>query len=95
MKRALSQEHLEHLFVQLAGIWLVAHGQIKPCLLIDYRLDVGKRFEYAFAVIRPHAGLSHAAKAHLAGCQMDDHIVDASAAVLQLARNAVLVRCIA
>ena len=54
-----------------------------------------KRLEPALAVVAAHAAFAHAAERHLARCQVDDDVVDAAAAELQLVREAVDVPLIA
>ena len=45
---------------------------------------MGEGIKSDFTMIRSHAAVSNAAKAHLGCCQMDDDIVDASAAKLSV-----------
>ena len=54
---------------------LIPHGQIQPCLFIYDAFVVGKGLEPFFPMIGTHAALPHAAKAHMAGGQVDHHIV--------------------
>ena len=78
------QKHMQKLFKKLAFEWLIAHRQIYPRLFINDGLIVRKGVEARLAVIRAHAALADAAKAHFAGGQMDDHVIDTAATVGQL-----------
>ena len=85
------QKHMQELFVELACKGLVAHGQIRPRLLVHDGFVVGEGVEALLAVVAAHAALPHAAEAHLAGGRVDDHVVDTAAAVGQLRRDALYV----
>ena len=78
---------MQQFAVQLLLIGLVAHGEIHPGLLIHNAFAVGEGLEPGPAVVGPHAALPHAAESHGAGGQVDDHVVDASAAELQAAHG--------
>ncbi len=51
------------------------------------RLVMRKRAKAVLAVVQAHAALSYTAKAHGAGRQMDNDVVDAPATVGKLARD--------
>ena len=70
-------------------------GKSSHVFLSTIDLTCEKRLEPAFAVVAAHAAFSHAAERHLARCQVDDDVVDAAAAELQLVREAVDVPLIA
>ena len=61
-------------------IWLVSHWQIQPCFFIYNAFEMGEGTKAFFAVITTHTAFPKASERHFAGCQMDDGIVNASAA---------------
>ena len=75
---------MQQSFIQLAPIGLIAHRQIHPCLFIDDGFVMGEGIKAGFAVIGAHAAFANAAEAHFARRKMDDHIIDAAAAIGKL-----------
>ena len=74
----MQQTAVQHFLIRL-----VTHGQIHPGLFVYDTFGVRKGFKPGPAVVSAHAALPHAAEAHFAGGQVDDHIVDAPAAELE------------
>ncbi len=79
----LSQEEMQQLFIQVAGIRLVTHRQIQPGFLIDNALMVGKGIEAGLSVIASHAAFADTAKAHLRCGKMNNRVIHAAAAIGQ------------
>ena len=61
-------------------IWLVSHWQIQPCFFIDNTFVVAEGIESIFSMIRTHSAFAKTSKAHFAGSQMNDSVIDAAAA---------------
>mgnify|MGYP000674132447 CR=1 FL=1 len=75
----LSHKHPHHLLINLP-ILLIPHRKIDPGFLIHDALIVRKCPEAVDAVVGAHAAFTEAAESHIAGCQMDEDIVDTAAA---------------
>ena len=63
-------------------VGLVPHRQVQPSFLVYDALIVGEGVKALLPVVGSHAALAKAAESHFAGGQMDDGIVDTSAAKL-------------
>ena len=63
-------------------IRLIPHGKVEKCFLVHHAFFFVLCIKPAFAVIRAHAAFPHAAKAHAAGGEMDQGIIDASSSEL-------------
>lgn len=74
-------------------IRLIPHRQIDPSLLIHDTLVVRECVETDLSVISAHTAFAEAAESHFRGGQMDDRVIDASAAEAA-ARGHLLCRCI-
>lgn len=70
---------MNQLFIN-SSIWLIAHGKIQPGLFIYNALFMRKDIKACLSVIGAHSAFPKAAEAHLAGGQVDNSIIDASAA---------------
>ena len=80
-KKILFQEFSYQLFVDFS-VGLVTHGKVDPCLFVHNTLVMGEGIESLFSVIGSHSAFSESAESHLCGRQMDNGVVDASAAVI-------------
>ena len=81
------QEKSDQLAACTFIIRLVTHGQVYPCFLVHYAFGVGKYIKSGFSVVGTHAAFAHSAERQMAGCQVDYHIIDASAAVGEAGSN--------
>lgn len=63
-----------------SAIGLIAHGKIQPGFLVHNTFVVTKGIKTGLAVVRTHAAFSNTAKSHGRGSQMDDTVIDTSAA---------------
>ena len=61
-------------------IRLIPHRQIKPSLFIHNTFFMGECPESILPMVRSHTALSEPAEAHLAGSEVNNRIIDASAA---------------
>lgn len=59
----------------------IAEGEVQPVFLVDYGLRVGEGLKARPSMVGAHAALTDAAKAHFAGGEVYDDVVDAAAAV--------------
>ncbi len=66
--------------VPLPPVGLVTHGQIQPGFLVYNASLVGEGRKPGLPMIGAHAAFAYAPKAHFAGGQVDDHVIDAPAA---------------
>lgn len=67
-------------FIVKAAVGLIAHGKVKPGFFVYNALVVGKGLKSVFSVIRTHSALAEAAEAHFACGEVNNGIVNASAA---------------
>ena len=84
----LAHQHAQQL--DLVAERGVADGHLDPGALLQRRLVVREAVEAHLAVVGAHAGVAHAAEAHVVVRQVDDHVVDGGAAERQLADDALL-----
>ena len=75
----LPHKHPHHLLINLP-IPLIPHRKIDPGFLIYNTFIMGEGSEAVDSVVGAHAAFSEAAESHIAGCEMDENIVDAAAA---------------
>ena len=75
----LFKEKMNKLIMKI-GIWLIAHRQIKPGLFINDTFIMSKGLKAFFAMVGAHAAFTKTAKAHFAGCKVNNGIVDAATA---------------
>ena len=87
--RKLFQEKMQKLFVELTFVRLIAHRQVEPRFFVDDGFVVRERIKAGFAVVSAHAAFADAAEAHFARREMNDDVVDATAAVTQLRQHAI------
>ena len=73
----LFQEGPNHLIL-LLRIRLIAHRQVKPCILLHDALLMAEGLKALLSVIRAHTAVSHSAKAHGRGRQMNDRVINAA-----------------
>lgn len=66
---------------------LIPHGQIHPGFLVHNALVVGKGIKARFPMVGAHAAFAETAEAHAAGGQVDNGIVDATAAKATFCSN--------
>lgn len=57
---------------------LISHGEIHPCLFIDYALFMGKSEKTVLPVIGAHSAFSDTAEGHGGGGEVDDRVVNAA-----------------
>ena len=70
-----------------APVGLVSHRQIQPRLFIYNAFLMSKRIKSYFPVICPHTAFPKPAKSHFAGGEMNNGIIDASAAKTAAGNN--------
>ena len=73
--------------VPLPPVGLVTHGQIQPGFLVHNAALVGEGRKPGLPMIGAHAAFAYAPKAHFAGGQMNNGIIDASAAKTAAGNN--------
>ena len=61
---------------------LIPHRQVKPRFFVYDALLMGKCIKSVLTVVRAHAGGAYAAKSHIGGRKVDNHVVDTAAAKL-------------
>lgn len=84
----LAHQHAQQL--DLVAERGVADGHLDPGALLQRGLVVREAVEAHLAVVGAHAGVAHAAEAHVVVGQVDDDVVDGGAAERQLADDALL-----
>lgn len=84
----LAHQHAQQL--DLVAERGVADGHLDPGALLQRRLVVREAVEAHLAVVGAHAGVAHAAEAHVVVRQVDHHVVHRGAAEGQAREHAVL-----
>lgn len=75
----LPEEHADQFPIEFL-IGLITHGKIHPGFLVNDALVMGEGVKSGLSVVSSHAAFAKAAKAHFAGGQVDDSVIDAAAA---------------
>lgn len=91
-KEAVSAQKEAKQLLLKGGIWCIAHRQVHPGGLLHHAFPVGEGIKAQFAVVAAHAAVTHTSKAHPAGSQMDNGVVDAAPAKGDLAEEPLLGR---
>ena len=89
-KRTVSAQKEAKQLLLKGGIWCIAHRQVHPGGLLHNAFLVGEGIKAQFAVVAAHAAVTHTSKAHPAGSQMDNGVVDAAPAKGDLAEEPLL-----
>ena len=74
-------------FVVLLFVWLVSHWQIQPCFFVYNALVMREGVKSFFAMVAAHTTFTESSKRHFTRGEMNDRVVDASAAKLTLCSN--------
>ena len=83
IKTTLLQKPPQHpLFLLI--IPLVPYRQVHPCLFIDNASIMTEGLKSGAAMVAAHAALTHTSEGHGTGSQVDDGVVDASAAKMAM-----------
>lgn len=75
----LPHKHPHHFIINLP-VLLIPHRQINPSLFIYNTFVMGEGSETVDSVVGAHAAFAETTESHIAGCEMDENIVDAAAA---------------
>ena len=86
-----TQEHPDQHILQ-AVVWHVTERKIQPGGLFYNALLMGEGVKALLAMIAAHAAVAYAAKAHAAGGEVNDGIIDAAAAERNSAEEAMRFR---